>query len=328
MILSTLFDNCIDTIITRDNPIYYIGDKINNTSLVLSFDVNINKLYTYADEWLYLLKEKYSLEHTYYKELINTYNNINTSDNIDISFCNEKVIPFITSFSTGTSHGYSGIVYILNEYVNNMDKYKDYKIIIYNGSQQGIIDFIYHFVNKGLIPKEKVIQITSKKKYLFKSIKFIPNKWHMYPFNPNLKIKILDDHVFMENKILTPNDNICIIKNSKSQNITSQGIFPRENVIRFCNQTGLTLVEPSSMNEIKLINTIFNSSMFIASWGTSFFKNYIYISDKCKQIIVLVFKGNFDKQYIERKQTGNLRTKYKNASISYHIIDEMLNIDF
>ena len=42
---------------------------------------------------------------------------------------------------------------------------------------------------------------------------------------------------------------------------------------------------------------------------------------------MLVIGPSFIKQYNDQHQTNNLITKYKNANISYHILNTNLNID-
>ena len=86
-------------------------------------------------------------------------------------------------------------------------------------------------------------------------------------------------------------------------------------------------LEPSITDEISLINFLYRCSLLVISWGTAFFKNYIYVSEKCTQIIVLVIGPNFINQYNDHFKTNNLVTKYKNATVSYYISDTNLNID-
>ena len=235
------------------------------------------------------------------------------------------VIPFITSFSKGTVHGYSGLFSILNEYISNLDTYKNYKIIVYKDSQQGLLDIINHFINKNIINKEHVIYISSNVQYLFNSIKFIPHRWHTYPSNVNIDF-LLDNYIVNQNNhLLLENDNICIIKSSISDNRTNSGIVAVEKIKSFCNKNKLLLLEPTQMSEIELITKINQSRIFVTSWGTAFFKNYIYTSNKCEKIIVLIIGIEFINQYIS--QTNILQTKFKNAIITYHIVDENVNID-
>jgi capsular polysaccharide biosynthesis protein len=78
------------------------------------------------------------------------------------------------------------------------------------------------------------------------------------------------------------------------------------------------------MNEIELINILNKSRIFVTSWGTSFFKNYIYVSDKCEKIIVMV-TPDFMGQYNSHLTRNVLPKKHKNASILYHIVNTDLN---
>ena len=324
MNINNLFDYCSNDLITKNKTIFYIGDMICNSIFLIAIDNEKKNIYSYSNEWLYLIKEFYYPNNSIiYNHLICNYNEILENTKIDNSFEQYNVIPFITSFSKGTIHGYSGLFWILNEYINNINIYKEYKIIVYNDSQQGILDIINYLIKINFISKDKIIYLSSKEKYLFNSIKFIPNKWHMYP--NDLKLDLIEKYFIIPNykNLLSENNKICIIKNSLSNNLTSSGIIDNEIIKKFCNKNNLFFCEPSFMNEIDLINILYNSKIFIASWGTSFFKNYIYISDKCEKIIVLIFGNDFITQYNNYINEKKLLCKFKNAAIIYHIVDKI-----
>ena len=119
-------------------------------------------------------------------------------------------------------------------------------------------------------------------------------------------------------------DNILIIKGNNSINLTRDGVFLSDNIIKFKKKWNLTCIEPGVINEIKLIHIIHSCSVFVVSWGTSFMKNFVYISNKCRKIIVLIMKGsNFQKQY--DNLSHSLMKKFKKAKIIYKIIDSDLN---
>ena len=323
----TLFEN-LNNLKTVKNIIYFIGDNIGNTKLILSYENNNKKICAYADEWLYLINVYYQQNHPYYSFLVNNYNDLISSDVTDKSFSDYDVIPFITSFSTGTAHGYSGIFYILKEYINNIEHFKNYHIAIYIDSSQGILDIINHFININIIDRNKIIKLSSSKKYLFKSIHFISNKWHQYPITLNLKlIKRYIVNKDKSSEYLNNCSKICIIKNSGSINKTESGIVPRKKAEYFSNRNNLRFIEPTEMNEIDLINTLFYTTLFVVSWGTAFFKNYIYLSNRCKKIIVLVIGSDFITQYNNYRKENILFNKYKNADIVYHILDYNLKLD-
>jgi hypothetical protein len=146
-------------------------------------------------------------------------------------------------------------------------------------------------------------------------------------FPSHSKVDLIDDYIInKDNYLPIENHNLCIIKSSLSDNITQSGVIDINIINNFCNKNNLLFLEPTKMNEIELINTINQSKIFVTSWGTAFFKNYVYISDNCEKIIVLVI-GDFIHQYNHAKETNSLSKKYKNASIHYYITDSCLDLD-
>ena len=321
-----LFDYCVDETITN-NSIYFIGPQINNSLFTLCVDNK--KIYSYSNEWLYLIKHYYKEHylHPMYNNILIHYQSINETkiNDINLEYKNYNVIPFITSFSLGTTHGYAGLFYMLNEYIKNYDKYKKYNILIYENSQQGLLDIINHFIDKKIIDKNKIIYLSSNIKYLFNTIEFIPNKWHEY----NCEVLELIEKYIIDpdlNNSISINNRICIIKSSSSSNITYAGIVNDYYINLFSLNNNLLFLNPSKINEISLINMIYNCKIFVSSWGTAFFKNYIYISEKCEEIIVLVIGYEFMHQYESRKLSNTLLSKYKNATIKYIFANETLDL--
>jgi hypothetical protein len=323
--INNLFDYCDDSIICN-NALFSIGEKSGNTVLTLSVNNNNNFIYKYSNEWLYLINGYYPSP--FYDELLKFYYHIiNNKEKSHI--INEDVISFITSFSTGTTHGYTGLYYMISEYLDNIELYKDKKIIVAKNSQSGILDIINHLCSINIIDSNKIIYLEKNIIYNIYSITFIPNKYHA--FTDDICNKIED----IINKYIIPYrdidkykslnlDNICIIKGSTSDKLTENGVVPQDNIIKFANLWNLTILEPGKINEIELINCISEAKLFIVSMGTAFEKNSIYISDKCKKIIVLVIGEAYINQYNSSLST-NLK-KYKNAEIIYKIVDE--NLDF
>jgi hypothetical protein len=327
MELNTIFDKCIDNIITKNKSIYFVGKPISNTITILCVDDKTNEVYTYSNEWLFLIKKYYPSSSDIYNEVVATYNNITANKKLDLSYTNDNVIPFITSFSKGTIHGYSGLFYILNEYIKNIDQYKNYKIIVYKDSQQGLLDIVEYFVSKSILTN--IIYISSDIQYLFNSVFFIPNKWHMYPhtFDTNFELnKLIDKYIVNENTNTKTNENICIIKSTTSDNRTTDGVVDINVINAFCSKNNLYFIEPTKYNEIELIRIINNAKLLVLSWGTVFLKNYIYISDKCEKIIVLIH-SDFIPQYNGLVNNNEIVKKWKNADVIYHTTDKNLNVD-
>jgi hypothetical protein len=198
-----------------------------------------------------------------------------------------------------------------------------------------MFDIISHLVNKNIIDFNKIIMLDDNICYRFKSVYFIENKYHVFDkdFPDIISEQFIDKYiksdreneVYMKSfKILENLDRLLIIKGVNSVNLTGDGIFLNKDIEHFKNKMKLTLIEPGIIDEIKLIHIIQSCSIFVVSWGTSFFKNFIYISDKCKKIIVLILQNsNFYNQYLDHKP--HLSTMYKNAQIEYIVTDSSLN---
>jgi hypothetical protein len=329
--INNLF-NFVDHSIDGKNVLYYIGEKCGNSSLLLAINLNNNLIYKYSNEWLYLIDIYYHKSKDYYIQLVNLYYNIINKKRIIID---NDVVSFITPFSLGTVHGYTGFFNAIIYYINNIDKFKDHKIAIYKKSQKGMFDIISHLVNKNIIDFNKIIILDDNICYCFKSIYFIQNKYHVFDkdFPDIISEQFIDKYikpdreneVYMKSFKLPENlDRLLIIKGVNSVNLTGDGIFLNKDIEHFKNKMKLTLIEPGIIDEIKLIHIIQSCSIFVVSWGTSFFKNFIYISDKCKKIIVLILQNsNFYNQYLDHKP--HLSTMYKNAQIEYIVTDSSLN---
>jgi hypothetical protein len=185
--LNNLFDYCDNSTICED-VIFSIGNDFGNTSHILAVKNSNNYIYTYANEWLYLIKSYYPQQH-YYNDFLNFYNHtINNKSNNQ--YIGEDVISFITSFSRGTVHGYSGIFNIIIEYIKNYEIYKDLKIIVSKNSQKGILDIIEHFCNRNIIDRNKIIYIEKNIIYHIHKITFIPNSYHI--INNDLANEVAD----------------------------------------------------------------------------------------------------------------------------------------
>ena len=329
--INNLF-NFMDHSFDGKNVLYYIGKQYGNSSLLLAINLNNNLIYKYSNEWLYLIDVYYHKSKDYYNQLVNLYHNIINNNKIII---NHDVVSFITPFSLGTVHGYTGFLNAIIYYIKNIETLKEHKIIIYKKTQKGMIDIINHLIHKNIIDSKKLIILDDNICYHFKSVYFIKNNYHVFDKDlPDIvSTQFIDKYIqpdikndiYMKSLELPQDlDRLLIIKGINSINITGDGIFLNKDIEKFKNRLHLTLVEPGIVDEIKLIHIIQSCSIFVVSWGTSFFKNFIYISDKCKKIIVLILQNsNFYNQYLDHKP--HLSTTYKNAQIEYIVTDSSLN---
>jgi len=294
----------------------YIGHAVGNS--ILTLGVSNGKIIGYSNEFLYLIKVYYDRNKNSVTPIIQHYITINslikTKKETEI---NNDVVIFITSFSSGTVHGYAGLYYMLIEYKK---KYDGKKVLVFKNSQKGLLDIIHH-----IIPKTNIIEIDDNKLYKIKNGIFIDNKWHI--FDHAQVINFLKDFIIINDNIKYDKydkydaKTLCIIKNSKSQNVTNVGIISHDNVLKYCVNNGYVLIEPSEFNEIDLINIIYRCRNIILSWGTTLFKNRAYISSECNNIKCFVTE-DFMNQY-NSFHNYDQRIKYYKVSFDLENIIEL-----
>lgn len=315
----------------EENVYYYIQNKTIRLSANL-LAIKDSKILTYSNEWLSLLKNAYYPNNGPYREIVRLYFLINMLKNKAINI-NDSVITFITSFSHGTVHGYAGFFYILFEYMRNKEKYKNYKIIFLKNAQSGIRQILQNAINKNIIDKNKIIYIDPDKLYLIKELLIIPNKYHTI-----MGTKLADDinnyvkkyfsHMRTIDNYKKLNlglnlKNVCIIKNNLTNNTNNEGSYNNNDLIKFSEKNNVYILDPGKISEISVILAINTCKIFICSWGTAFMKNYCYISENCKKIIVLVHHKKYLKEYNSHLERNVLVKKYKNANIIYKIRSDL-----
>ena len=164
----------------NENNVYYYIKKEIIGNCILTLAIKDNKILVSSCEFLSILKHAYYPSNHIYTEIINCYNNISNNiihNNINLSYINDDVISFITSFSTGTAHGYAGLFYNLIYYNNNYENYKNKKIIVYQNSQKGIKDIIEYLATKSVITNN-IIYIEPSIIYKFNNMILIQNEHH------------------------------------------------------------------------------------------------------------------------------------------------------
>jgi hypothetical protein len=308
------------------NGIIKIGNQYGNTLNKLVVDTN-NMIVQNSNEWLHLLKYNYPM-HSIYYHILELYNNILLDmSNNNYRYIDETVIDFTTSFSTGTAHGYSGLFNLIEQYQSH---HTDKKIIVYKNSQNGVLQLIEHLIGK-TYGSDRIIYIEQNQTYVFQNIVCIQNIYHEFDhclINKTREILtkqiIYSDEIF-NNKYGYPNclDKICIIKSTNTENITTCGMADSGLVNKYCQKQNYKLIDPSSFNEIDFANILYRCSELTVSWGTAFFKNYHYLSEKCNMIRVLVFDHVYIGQYNNALVHNALLNKYQNANISYNVVSNI-----
>jgi len=297
-----------------ENINYFVDNKLYGNS-ILHFAYTKKNICKYSSDFLYL---RISLRNT----IINKYHLIKNHKVQE--FVNEHVINFISSFTNGTVHGYASIWEYLMYYKK---KYKvNKKILLSDKTQPGIRQLVIH-----IIGNDNIIYLKSNIITTFLSIEFIPITVTAISdnFYKTLEPFIYKYLINMEKKYDIK--NICIIKSNIDKNNTTDGIINIDLINNFCKKNNYFNLIPSYYNEIETANVLYHCTNFVVSWGTSYYKNIRYISEKCSKIIVLIPKG-FHNQYNSRKniEHSHFYKKYKNAEIKYIVLKndiDLLNIN-
>jgi hypothetical protein len=307
-----------------ENVFYFINQStIQNLNYYNIAITNENKILKYSNDWLYLIGNQNITTLNCITDFITT----NKNNSITIQ---EHVIPFITSFKTSV-HAYCGIYSIILNYVNNIDKYKNIKIIIYKNLQKGIYDFIYFLCDIGIINYNIIIILEPDIIYHFDYITIIPNILHSYFESIDIRDKIFK---FIEDNVIS---NICLNKNEKymihcydrisifkyttDHVITSNlGAIDFDIAQNISNNNNCKILKLEEYNEIQIIQLFYNAKFIIISWGTTFMKNFIYLSNKCENVIVLIIGPEFIREYHHLVSNNKLVYKYKNAIFNYQIL--------
>ena len=249
---------------------------------------------------------------------------------------NQHFFSLISSWSTGTVHGYAQICYI----IMNLMKYDytKYTFLIYKHTQKGIRELVNYF-----LPHNKIVEIDHGFYYNIKHYYFVSGEqkklmasydiqWHA------IIQSFFSKHVYSQFNIranwFLPQSyefpkKISIVKTELDTEVNSPGrSFSSFHIRQFCKTNGFVTIDGGRIPELHLIQLIHNCEEILTSWGTSFFKNYIHVSPECKRIYNLVLK---DSNYhtVEFNHTGlvlhNTLQTYNNAKIVYSLCDKELN---
>ena len=80
MNIDNIFDYCVNDVITINKTIYFIGNDIHNSLFTIAIDNDSHKIYSYSNEFLYLIKYNYNKNKNSlsYCNVVSYYENITT----------------------------------------------------------------------------------------------------------------------------------------------------------------------------------------------------------------------------------------------------------
>ena len=232
----------------------------------------------------------------------------------------KDVVCFVTSFATGV-HAYVGILSILNKYIKQ--KIDNKTIIVSEDLQDGILELLKYILNP-----DEIIVLKKDCLYKFNSINLIPNSLHSYFEDTSIRDEIsemLNREVPSEE--VSPLEKLAILKHLGSGVASRMGEVDLGDATDFCERGQYTRIEPSEIGEINTLNSIRKASSIAFSWGTTFMKNFIYISDDCKKIDVFIHGPQFENEYNHCNERKILPQKYKNAKIVYHLNPDLKTLE-
>jgi hypothetical protein len=233
----------------------------------------------------------------------------------DPIFFDLKVIPFLTHFHTGV-HAYSGVYSILYWFIKNNYNQQNYKIVVYENIQEGILEVLYELFNK-----DDIFLLKPDTLYRFSEIRLIPNSLHSffenYEMTYNISNIILTEKI--KDNITNYPKKIAILKTSDESITSTNGVIDYNLAEKYCEDNGYVLLKPKILGEIKLINYINNCEEILFSWGTTLIKNFIYLSDNAKIAKVWVVGKEFNYEYQNAMERNIICNKYKNCTFEYII---------
>ena len=315
----TLFNKTVPNLLIEN--CYITIDKIHGNSLIYSAFNEKGEFVLKSNEFTNYLKEYYfdKNQNMYVYHLINKcYENGLKTKNI-FELVPEDVVCFITSFSCGTTHGFSSMLDLYLEYPGKK------KVIVYKDTLPGILQLINLFIDPKLI-----ILLENNSKCKFRTIEFIDIQRHI--FNVNTDIEILDNFIdkYIDYSGVPLNKKIGIFKTTQKSNLTSDGSLSESECKSVCQKYKINRIHPEKSNEIEIIRLLKNTETYITTFGTSFTKNIYYLSDKCKKIIVFVIGSEHNNQVYSRIKLGDYMSiplKFRGIKINYILLEQYVSFD-
>lgn len=312
--VSNLFKYTSNDKVIKDVLFRIMPRRVGNTIVVSAY--KNERICIYANEWLYLIKHYYPTAINVYISIVREYKLIQKVKNVvEIK---DSLINFITTFSSGTAHGYAHLWYLIDQY---MKLYKGMKILVYRKSQKGILDIIRHFV-----PESQIVYINDNVVYKIKQLILIEQcAQDMLKMHDSI-YQLIKEHI--ATPLTVSISKILLCKTPSTENITGVGIHDLDYSLlkRRGQNKNYVYLNPTDYNEIDFLRKIHGCEYLICTWGTCFLKNYVYVSEKCKQIVVIVTKG-YQHQHDNQLKIGTLVTKIRNAPIVYEIVPDNKTLD-
>lgn len=317
----TLLDFC-DNVRQARNVLYRVQSKVRGNSIdVLAVRERPRRCLAPSNEWLSLLRNMYyntwgpgQQRRARYEPVASMYARLALMNRADAIFINASVVPLITSFSTGTVHGFTGFWLILMEWCRAPRE--NARLLIYERSDAGMLEIVRHACNSGLVDRNRLTYIAPDVTYLFPSLEVIPSPEHnMWGSAHQLEISNFVHRHFVDSSQSSPSGSVAVLKTHRG--ITGQGVLKKASVDAILQHHRAALIDPAIIGEFALINILARATVFVTSWGTVMMKNMIYLGDSCTDIYVY-HTADFASQTLGRHHP----TRFRNANIRYIAVEE------
>lgn len=299
---------------------YYIGLPFKKSCLFpIIINKNNNNINEYSNDNIIYKKHDYFENNNNFNEYMkNIVKNINNCNPEKIKGQN---VLLITSWSIGTGHGYAQLYNILIHYFKLYNlELSSHNFIVYKNSQKGIKEIINF-----LIPNNRIIYLEENKYYDIENLIIIKPTFSNFlmEFNKILQPFLYKFFFSTFTNIINNKKKICIVKTNNDVSMSENRDFDYQSVSTYCKKNNYLLIDHSKLTEIQIMELIYNCEDLLLSWGTTHFKHYIYISEICKKITILVL-NNSGYEY-EYKFMNNFKiNKFKNANIIYILENKFL----
>lgn len=326
--LDAIFYQRCDCRLVADDVLYHVRGKLSGNILIqLAISWPTRTPLLLSNGWLSLLKHKFLtkdshslITHTALAQVLcNAQTDMSRGRSVYIK---EDAVSLVTSFSSGTVHGYIGLWDVLLQYEYNRSLTTPHRLLVYTRSQPGILEIVKHLATRGrLFNSRQLIYLKSDTTYRFRRMLLIPTRHIM----PN-KHTVDDIFAFIKRYFIDDpgssqarwhSGRVAILKSKGSIALTTSGMLSDSHARAIASMHNATMIYPERVGEVSTMLTLYNVSTWITTWGTAFFKNLLYLGTSCTDVVVYVVGDLYCRQYAGVGSMGNLLGSHRNATIRY-----------
>ena len=325
--VDTLFSRVDESLLAADDVLYRVDERGEMHVEVLAVRERDRRGLAASNEWLSLLKKDYYDDEArrrqfrpYFAAVAELYASLAAADAAAATPVDAAVVPLVTSFSTGTVHGFTGFWLILMDLVDR--RAAGETILVYAGSSAGMLEIVRAAAARGLLDGARLRYVERGVTYRCRRLEIVPCEWHSYWDAPPvvaLRLSAFVHRHFVDRGAPVPgNRTVAILKTAAGS--TAQGVLCPDRVAAILRKHRAELLDPAALGEIALINALAAATTLVVSWGTTSMKNYVYVGGRCTDIYVY-YTADFAGQ---ANNPGARRSTFRNATIHYVAAEDVV----